>query len=39
MSAPVDPNISDIIKALPIPERVPVVALKQLLDQRESVEQ
>jgi len=31
-SGEVEPDIDDIIKALPLKEKVPVVALKKLLD-------
>lgn len=34
-----DPTIDDLIKALPLKEKVPVVALKKLLDEREKVDQ
>ena len=34
-----DPTIDDLIKALPLKEKVPVIALKKLLDEREKVDQ
>lgn len=38
MDSQAEPSIDDIIKALPIKEKVPVVALKKLLDEREAIE-
>lgn len=32
------PDIDDIIKALPLKEKVPIVALKKLLDERIEIE-
>lgn len=32
-------DIDDIIKALPVTEKVPVVALKKLLDEREQIDE
>lgn len=34
-----EPTIDDIIKALPLKEKVPVAALKKLLDEREAIDQ
>lgn len=34
-----DPTIDDMIKALPLAEKVPVLALKNLLDQREKIDE
>lgn len=39
MDSQADPTLDDIIKALPIKEKVPVVALKKLLDEREAIDQ
>lgn len=33
-----EPTIDDLIKALPVKEKVPVLALKKLLDQREAID-
>jgi hypothetical protein len=35
----IEPDINDIIKALPVKEKVPVVALKKLLDEREAIDE
>lgn len=32
-----EPDIDDIIKGLPLREKIPVVALKKLLDEREDI--
>lgn len=35
----IEPDIDDIIKALPVKEKVPVAALKKLLDERDAIDE